>query len=220
VLQSVSRTFDRGDFRELRKKVEEHFEASLYSLTSVFRDEQRRIVDVILEASVKDTEASFRVLYERHAPVMRFLKSAGLRAPRVLFLAAEVALNGALRRAFESEEPGPERIETFLKEASMEGITLDENTLEFTLRKTLVRMAERFASNPGDLFLLKTLEAGTEIVKTLPFQVNLWKVQNICYEVCKTVCPGLRGSAEQGDNEAIEWISCFRVLCENLKLST
>jgi hypothetical protein len=74
-----------------------------YSLTSLFRDEQRRIVQLILNSTLWDIESSLTTIYEDHASLLHYLSQAGLPKPPALTLAAGFAINAGLRRALESD---------------------------------------------------------------------------------------------------------------------
>ena len=138
--------------------------------------------------------------------------------PRALCAAAEVVLNADLRRAFEDEEFSSELIEALLGESRSQGISLDEETLEYALRRSLEQMVDRLAINPTDLEMLKKSDEAVGILPSLPFQVNLWKVQNIFYDLLQTVYPGWRERAHQGDEKARKWIRHFSILGERLSV--
>src|SRR6202021_2515243 len=74
-----------------------------YSLTSLFRDEQRRIVQLILNSTLWDIESSLTTIYEDHASLLHYLSESGLPKPPALTLAAGFAVNAGLRRALETD---------------------------------------------------------------------------------------------------------------------
>jgi alpha-amylase/alpha-mannosidase (GH57 family) len=214
--QGASELFEGGDFPAVLRFMDKHFGASTYSLRSLFRDEQRKILDTIMESTLQEAEAAYRQVYEYNAPMMRFLKELGTPAPKALYAAAEIVLNASLRRAFENEEFDPGTINDLLEEARGEGITLDATILEYAFRKNLEHMAELFRNNPSDLLLLKNIESAVNLVSALPFQVNLWSIQNYFYEILQGVYVKFKGKDEQGDEEAKEWIEHFKKLGEKL----
>ena len=69
--------------------LDREFEASTYSLRSLFADAQRRIVDHILQASIEEAEAAFADVYEERAPLLRFLADLNIPRPRPFMVAAE-----------------------------------------------------------------------------------------------------------------------------------
>jgi hypothetical protein len=169
-----------------------------------------------MESTLQEAEAAYRQVYEYNAPMIRFLKELGMPAPKALYAAAEIVLNAGLRRAFEDTGLDPNAIHDLLDEARLEGITLDATVLEYAYRKNLERMADLFRSNSFDLALLKKLETAVNLIGELPFQVNLWKIQNDYYEILQSVYTEYKGKAEHGDEGSREWIKYFKELGEKL----
>jgi hypothetical protein len=154
-------------------------------LKSLFRDEQRDILNQVLRSTLEGAETALRAVYENNAPLMRFLSDLKTPMPRALETAAEYALNSNLRRAFAADELDIVRIQGMLEEARVGGVELDSTTLEFTLRSNIEELTKRLLQNPSDFTLLATLVQYAVFLKTLPFQVNLWNVQNTCYHLLR-----------------------------------
>ena len=62
-----------------------------YSLTSLFADEQHRILNTILNQTISEMEESLRKIYEDHASLLHFLTETGMAAPPALASAAQFA---------------------------------------------------------------------------------------------------------------------------------
>ena len=77
-------------------------------------------------------------------------------------------------------------------------------------------MAHRFGADPARLGLLERLEAFTALVRRLPFHVNLWKAQNVCYRVLHGVYSEFRSRGARGDSKSQRWLDRFRKLAEHL----
>ncbi len=214
----ITEPFVRADFAETLRLLDKHFGASTYSLRSLFRDAQCKILDIILESTLANAEAIYRQIYETSAPLRRFLQDSGIHPSKALYAAAEVVLNASLRRAFEKEELSPELIDPLLEESRSQGISLEEETLEYALRRSLERIAERLNANPEDLGSLKKLGEGVRMLSSLPFQVNLWKVQNLFFELLQSVYPEFRTKEGRGDEKAHTWIHHFTLLGEKLSV--
>ena len=82
----------------------------VYSLTSLFADEQHRILQTILNQTIGEMEDSLRKIYEDHASLLHFLTESGMNPPPALALAAGFALNVGLRRALEAEPFDPQEV--------------------------------------------------------------------------------------------------------------
>src|SRR5258708_30155727 len=127
--------------------LDEHFEEPLLSIRALFRDEQRRILNLLCDTTLNEAESAFRQLHERYDPLMRFHATLGVPLPRVLRTAAEFDVNMQLRRLLEREEMAFGELEQRLREARDEGVALDETTL-IALTRAIERAARDFAGSP------------------------------------------------------------------------
>jgi len=215
LIYEAAEPLTRADFAEVIRLMDRRFGESHYSVRSLFRDEQRKTLDLILSATLGEAETLYRQIYEHRAPMMRFLTALHIPLPKAFQSAAEIVLNGYLRRAFEQEEIDTERINGLLETAKVEGISLDNATLEFAFRKNIERMAERFAAEPTEAHL-RLLDTAAGLLRSLPFTVDLWKVQNAYYGMLKNVYPKMRENKERGDELAQALIDGFEALGQKL----
>jgi alpha-amylase/alpha-mannosidase (GH57 family) len=178
---NLSAAFARADMTEVIRILDEQFDKTHFSLSSLFRDEQRRIVNLILKDTVNSVGASFKGVYENQAALMRFLSGLGVPVPPALSSAATIALNSQLQQALERPEIDASAVQSLVKEAAANRIALDDTTLEFTMRKRLEQQAAELAKKPDDLAELKRLHSMLDIAATLPRPALLWEVQNLCF---------------------------------------
>jgi hypothetical protein len=197
--------------------LDRQFAGATFSLKSLFRDEQRRIVDIILQSILQEAEGAYRQIYEHHAPLMRFLGELTLPMPRVLTMSAEFVVNAALRRQFSSPDPDIERVRALLEAARADKITLDDAGLSYAFKKSLDRQFASLLEAPTDLGLLNKLVALVAMARSLPFEVNLWRVQNVFHHLLRNVYPTMRALDEE---EARAWTTKFEQLGENLSFQT
>jgi alpha-amylase/alpha-mannosidase (GH57 family) len=221
LVEAVSECFTRADLTETFRLLEEHLGPSTYSLRSLFRDEKRRILDIILQSTLTDAEAIYRQLYEYNTPLLRFVTSLGNPPPDFLHYAANFVLNLSLKRAFDAEKLDLEHIEYLLDEAKLAGVSIDAATLEMVIRKKIEGLALLFFKGIEDIVILQELEAIITLLDHLPFQVNIWKVQNICFQLFNSQnFADLQEKGEQGHEEASRVVERFIRLCEKLHIRT
>jgi alpha-amylase/alpha-mannosidase (GH57 family) len=218
LVEALTSSFKRGDFTETANVVGEYFGESTYSLRSLFRDEQRRILEIIQQANLANVEAVFRQIYENNVPFLHFLKDIGNPPPKVLATVAEFVLNVTLRRKMEKEELNLEPMENLLETARLMDVSLDAASLEMAIRRRLEGMAARLALDPAQLPLVGELETAVALARTLPFPVDVRQVQNVCHEVLQSTFPGVEEEARAGDKSALAWVDRFSSLCDKLEL--
>jgi hypothetical protein len=109
-------------------------------------------------------------------------------------------------------------VKPLLEEARLAGANLDATALGLLLAVNIERLAEQLLAQPGDVSLMQRLNNAARLVRTLPFEVNLWKTQNICYKIVHTCCSDLKEKADSGDKNAQELIHNSKVLAENFRI--
>jgi len=216
MVAEVGSAFEHGDLAQVIRQLDRYFGDVPYSLKSLFRDEQRRILDVILASTLDETEDEFRDVFLHHAPLMRFLKSLGTPLPNAFRAAAELVLNVDLRHAFEAPVVDPDEVSRLLDETRLLGVELDAQGLSYALERALAGMLDRLRHQGDGAELLRRMEAIVDLARRAPFNVSVWQAQNLCWEMVQTTFPARREMAAAGDAAAAEWETSFRSLAGKL----
>ncbi len=195
-----------------------YFEEPLLSIRALFRDEQRRILNLLCDATLSEAESAFRQLHERYDPLMRFHAALGVPLPKVLRTAAEFDVNMQIRRMASAGELPLGDIESRLRESRDEGVVLDETTL-MSLTHAVEGAAGDFSISHDNLELLERWETLVAIVREAGIDVNLRRPQNDYYRLMKTVRPVIAVNAGNGSSSANRWLQHFDALGETLSIS-
>ncbi|WP_263373432.1 DUF3536 domain-containing protein [Granulicella aggregans] len=199
---------------------EPHPSRTSYSLTSLFADEQHRILRTILNQTLSEMEDSLRNIYEDHASLLHYLTESGMSPPPALALAASFALNASLRRALEAEDFDATEVQSLLTRAEGDQVTLDGTLLGFTasqrMKRAMVKLEVAMASllssavTSAHSTAMHNLHAALAIAHTIaamPFEVNLWQAQNIWHDLLR------RSRDSAGITESsLEWKEGFKRL--------
>jgi alpha-amylase/alpha-mannosidase (GH57 family) len=210
----ITKAFESGDFTDLIRAIDVAFGSGSYSLKLLFRDEQRKILRIILNSALEEAESSYRQLYDSRAPLMRFVAAHGIPLIRHFQAAAEVTLNAELRRAIEEENVNADLVRALMEEAKAVHVTLDAATLEFALRRKLEAMAEEWEAQPCDLEKVLSLEAAVKLARSFPFEIRLWEIQNAYHSVLVSSANGNKPHGAGCD--VPEWSQSFQSLGEQL----
>jgi hypothetical protein len=199
----------RAYFPEVIRLLDRHYGHVDYSLTSLFSDEQRRIVQIILNSTLWDIENSLTTIYEDHASLLHYLSQAGLPKPPALTLAAGFAINAGLRRALEGDPIDQAHLRSFLSLAKADQIPLETVTLSYLADQRMKRSLTELQMSSGSLEILERALTLARAVKELPFDLNLWQAQNIWYEILRTSSYGL---SALGKDDRPRWEKSFNEL--------
>jgi len=207
--RALEEPFEKGDTQRALRLFDREFGPETYDLKSLFGDEQRRVVASLLRSTLEEAETSLGQLYEHHGATMRFLADVGVPPPRALSVAAEVVINSYLRRALADDGAGEGEVGSLIRDAVMERISLDAPTLAFTARSSLEDLAQRFFDAPEDLETLVRLRKKVRLASAMPFEVELWKIQNLYFHSMKGLLRETRPPA---------WLDEFLALGDDLSL--
>lgn len=212
IKESLSGAFEKADLPAVFRIMDECFAPNTFTLKSLVRDEQRRILDILLGSANADLDALSRQAFERMAPLMRFMMDLGLALPTHFYGIVTAVLHSQLMQEFHAESIHAGRIEELLKSAVSWQIQLDKDGLEHALRETIERLALRLRRKPEDLSLLKDFSSAVRVAGTMPFTVNFYRTQNSYFDLLQNQYPGFKEAAEKGEKSAEVWIENFREL--------
>jgi alpha-amylase/alpha-mannosidase (GH57 family) len=216
VKQQLAEAFEPGGIPATIRLLDQHFSGMSLSVRSLFRDEQRRILHLICNATLEEAESAFRQLHERYDPLMRFHTRLGIPLPKVLQIAAEFDLNMQLRRLLETDDIAIAEVEGRLREARDERAVLDDMTL-MALKDAIERASARFAEDPADVDRLEAYEAIIALVRTMDLRVSMRKPQTQYFRMASTVRPAIAASSSNGQSQ--RWLALFDALGEQLSFA-
>ena len=214
--RELSQLFARADFPALILALDKKLNAAAYSLRSLFRDEQRKILGLLLETTAESIDDTYRQIYEQNALMMRYLLGLDAPLPRSFLTAAEFILNHDLRRTVESIRPELHRIEHLLNEVATWRVPLDRPGLSYALGRTLARLMEEAQGDPDDpepLLLATALIDGT---RAFAAHADWWKAQNVYYRLMQTAYPAKRSQPQSP--LGLAWLGAFVELGRRLNV--
>ncbi|HET9184177.1 MAG TPA: DUF3536 domain-containing protein [Candidatus Angelobacter sp.] len=212
----VIASFTDGDFPEVLRLLDSWFGEMRYSLRSLFKDEQKRIIDLILSQTLADAESSYHRIYEKHGPLLRFLKDMRQPIPEVLRVTAQFVLNSDLVRTLKADPVDSVRISMLLELVEREGVQFEEASVAYAARNALTRLMKRLEQSSQETELLRHTNVLVSVLEMLPFKVDMWDAQNIYYTLGQTQYPII---ARQQDPASREWLENFLALGEKLQVS-
>jgi alpha-amylase/alpha-mannosidase (GH57 family) len=213
-------TFEKGDFADIVRIMDNHFGMHNYSLFNLFRDQQRTILDTLISKTVEEFESSYRQIYENNRILMGFLLDTGMPVKKSFFTAAEETLNFDLKKALQEDVLDAAIIQNVLNDMRKWNVIPDPVEIEFTARRKIEALLEKFCLATEDVTLLSEIRQRLELMKILPVEFNYWQSQNLYYSLAKTVYREMLLRSKGRDEDAVTWINIFTYLGELLFFNT
>jgi hypothetical protein len=203
--------FEDGRLGDVMTIMQTYFGPEKYSIWFLFKEEKRRILDMISKQGLGDIEASLRRAYDRDYPLVNALANNDIPIPKAYRSTFEYILNADLIKCF-----GPDRIST----KSLERIAAEMKRWNMTIEdpKAVERRAgdgiynelKRIQAEPDNPKRIQRLNRLFHILEEFKLEPNLYRCQNLYFEM---------SVATRTDKETVrsrEWSDQFLVLGDNL----
>lgn len=207
----IRAAFGRADIAEVLRALERHFPAATYTLRTLFRDEQKKILDEVLATTLEGVERSYEQIYAQFAPLMRYLASLGQPVPKALHRAAEYTLTARLRRELERHtEIDLETLAALRKEARDAGVTLEPDELGRAAQRALETLLDDLAQDPENIARVERTTALAAFLNTSGLVYDPALAQNRFYELCESIYrPRQREDAKARPPSVETWMQSF-----------
>ncbi len=207
--------FERGALDEVREAIAEEFAEQVYSLGLLFREEQRRLLDVMMEQTLGEIEAAYRRDYERTEPLLRLLADLGIPLPRTLRTLAAFMINTDLEETVAAVPFDAARVSALFRQAEEWGVALDRPALADRWDQGVDRAIRRLAEGEPASETLGSLLAAVDSARDHGIDIDLWSAQNAYYRLAEKELPNARRRAA-ADPDAVEWLKVFDALGKRL----
>jgi alpha-amylase/alpha-mannosidase (GH57 family) len=210
MMESVRDQFSRSDITGVINQMDDFFKGHNYSLWHLFRDKKREVMNRILEGTLDEIERTFRQIYENHYPTIQAMKEMKIPLPSALATPIEVILNKDFRDILSKESPDIEKLKKLADEFKRWSFTLNEAALSLLAKQRLNQFMGEVLRSPQDVNLLKTVESLFQLLNRLGIKPDLWESQNVYFRLTKGHFPEMENKARQGNQQAQDWVDCFR----------
>jgi len=215
----MSAAFDKGLYTELIGLMDKHFGTHSYSLSNLFWDERRRIINLIIQANLSDSIEDLQNLYEHGRPLMEFIQETGIPVPGVFYVAAQPVLSNLLKSALTQEEVDADAVQRINEQIRKWQVEIDRTNTEYFIRRHMEKMTRALAEDPENVQLISKIDKLMGLIRSIPLQIVLWQVQNDYYVLAKTTYPEFLKRERSGEAGASIWLEAFRKLGETFRFN-
>jgi hypothetical protein len=216
--KELTGAFERGNVSEVIMLMDKHFESHNYSFWHLFRDDQKKILDQVLEQTMEGVENSFQQLYDNNYPLMLAMKTIGMKLPAPLQTTVEFIINSKLQREVKSFTPDSEEISRLLQEVKRMNAKLNQDALEFTIANKIDKMMKQINKQPDNLELMDQTIELLQVFEGSDLQPDFWQAQNIAFTMQQNEYSANLKRSQSGDKKAAAWCKKFESLYKKLNL--
>jgi alpha-amylase/alpha-mannosidase (GH57 family) len=215
---SVASFFHKGNVYEIFNMMDTYFGNHNYSFWHLFRDEQRSIMKLIMENTLKSVETSMQQIYDNSYPLLQTFKEINMAVPNRLKMPVDMAVNNKIIHVLENEPFKLHRLKHLLESATHISVSLDIVTLSYLTDKKLNALMRQLREDPDNLELLLLINEFLQLIKDSPLEPNEWEAQNLAFEIKDEQFDHFSNEEKAGNEKAGEWIRAFVDLEKKLNL--
>jgi len=212
----LSAAFERGDSAEMLRVMKAVLPGKVYSIQHVFRDEQRRLLDHLMQDTWQDIGASFCQIYEQNIQIMQLMRKANIPLPQALAAPAAFTVNQELRRLIQADSIDATRVQALLDESTCLGIGLDYDGLRYEAGRKLNACMEQLEKKPNSLCLLQVAESTLRALVGLCDPLDLHRAQAILFGISKHEVQNNTEQTDTGEGAAAQRRKLLGSLAQHL----
>jgi hypothetical protein len=212
MVQEIKAAFNQANVADIIRLIDKHFQTNSYSLWYLFKDEQRKVIQKILQPNLERAEQSIAQIYSENYNLMNFIRTLNIPIAQPLSVIIEQAINQKLKKIFSQDLIDLEDLENVIREFKNWSINIDQDTLAFKINNWINTALENIKKRPEDVKQIQYVSSVLEKVNDLDIQVHPWKAQNLYFVLKQEILPGFQEKANLKDKKAQNWLEEFKKL--------
>lgn len=202
--------FDEGRLGDVIGLMQTYFGPDKYTLWHLFKDEKRKVLDMITQQSMTELEETLRRVYNRDYPLVNALAHNNIPIPKAYTTTFEYILNADLIKSFQTEKINIKKIEHVMGELAAWELTItDPDRVARLAGDSIVKELRRISAERSNLKRIERLNRLFPLLRKFNLEPNLHKSQNLYFEIS-------RGEGIETLSSKSEWVNQFKLLGENL----
>lgn len=212
VMPKILKAFSESRLADVIALMQEHFSEQKFTLDSLFRDDQKEVLDLIVEKGLEEAGSYYRDVYNDNYNLLNILRENKFPIPPMLNQNLSIVLNNEITNYMKSDSINPELLETLAADAKKWEIDLNKTEIEFEagqkLHKLILKVEEDLAEN---IYLIAMNNIFQQL-QLLDLTPDLWQIQNLYFKIGSENIGDKEFAAEVGSAEDVEWLKEFKEL--------
>jgi hypothetical protein len=209
----ATHAFDEGRLGDVIGIMQTYFGPDKYTIWQLFKDEKRKILDMIARKSLEELEQSLRRTYNRDYPLVNALANNEIPIPNAYRTTFEYILNADLVDSFQEERINIKSLERILGEIEKWAMKIeDPENISRLAGDAIFREIKRVAADRTNLRRITRLNRLFPLLTKFNLTPNIHKSQNAYFEI------SLDNKATLGNESEKEWSDQFSALGDNLRV--
>lgn len=202
--------FEEGRLGDVIGLMQTYFGPEKYTLWQLFKDEKRKVLDMITYQSMKELEDSLRRVYNRDYPLVNALVNNDVPIPKAYTTTFEYILNADLLNCFQTDRINIKTFERVMDELMKWELKIeDPGKVSRLAGESIFKELKRINAERSNIKRIERLNRVFPLLKQFKLDPILYQSQNLYFEIS-------REEEVETLSHKPEWIKQFKLLGENL----
>ncbi len=203
--------FEDGRLGDVISIMQTYFGPEKYSIWYLFKEEKRRILDMIARQGLEDIEASLRRTYNRDYPLVNALSNNDIPIPNAYKTTFEYILNADLIKCFRLDRISIKTLERIAAEMKRWNLKIeDPKSVERSAGDSIYAELRRIYAELDNVKRIQRLNRLFPILEEFKLEPNLHLCQNLYFEM------SIHNRETSPKEFDAEWLEQFSLLGDNL----
>jgi alpha-amylase/alpha-mannosidase (GH57 family) len=203
--------FEDGRLGDVISIMQTYFGPEKYSIWYLFKEEKRRILDMIARQGLEDIEASLRRTYNRDYPLVNALSNNDIPIPNAYKTTFEYILNADLIKCFRLDRISIKTLERIAAEMKRWNLKIeDPKSVERSAGDSIYAELRRIYAELDNVKRIQRLNRLFPILEEFKLEPNLHLCQNLYFEM------SMHNRETSPKEFDAEWLEQFSLLGDNL----
>ncbi len=198
--------------------LDKHFGTHNYSFWHLFKDDQKKILDQVLEQTLTSVEGTFRKIYEDNYSLLQAMKALSIDPPKPLKFPGEFTVNANLRRLLQSDEIDDRELNMLADSLENLSVDIDKVGLNYLAAERINQFMKLFQHSPESDQLMRRVVQLIQVCRKVHLTPDLWEAQNIAFTIHRRNYHQKCQLRDENDREAQSWCNTFETLFQELNI--
>lgn len=207
----IVNAFQEGRLGDVIGLMQTYFGPDKYTLWQLFKDEKRKVLQMITKKSLEELEYSLRRVYNHDYPLVVALDNNDVPIPNAYRTSFEYILNADLLKWFSTERINTKELERIIGELEKWKLKIeDPDKVARLAGERIYHELKLISSERNSTKRIERLNRVFPLLRKFNLNANLYKSQNLYFLISQQNI--------QNDGHAPEWLEQFSLLGDNLSV--
>ncbi len=208
--------FEKSDIPAVITLIDDFSRPEHYSLWHLFRDEQRMIMNRILDEQRGEIIGYYKQVFDRRYPVMRAMSEMNIPLPQIFSGPVKIVTDTTMRELLAEDDFDLDRLRELVEQVGTFSLDADTALLRLEASERINSLVGKLGGTPEDRPLIDRICTTIDLMNSIDVDLNAWESQNIYFDLGKRIFGESEYDSGEVDDDIREWLEAFQGLGRRL----